>query len=112
MANRRILTSAQNVPLVRFSRVPRQAIAFLRVPSEGDVGLADVVGRVGRVFCSVKDKDGAHDGLGRDQVGVLGHVAGSVDFAFVVDGLDDFDSWCDVCMGADFCWQRYISRSF
>jgi hypothetical protein len=112
MADGRIFGSAQDVALARVGRVPREAIAFLRVAGEGDVGLDGVVGRLRRVFCPVKDVDGSRGRLGGDQVGVLRHVAGAVDLALVVDGLLDAHAGADVAVRSDLCQSFAQKGSF
>jgi hypothetical protein len=107
MANGRILGSAQNVTFGRVDGVPGQAVTFLGVAIEGDVGLAEVVGRLGRVLCPVKDVDRARWRLGGDQIRVLGHVPRSVHFAIVVDALNNLDASSHVAVSPNFWASQY-----
>lgn len=46
------------------------------------------------MLCPIKDVDFSTDCFCSDQIGLLGHVSRSVDFAVVVDRLFDVDSGC------------------
>lgn len=45
------------------------------------------------MLCAIKHKHLASDRLGRNKVGVLGHVPRAVDLPFMVDLLDDLNAW-------------------
>lgn len=71
-----------NAPLFRLTAKGDIRFTFILVGSGGLVGM----------FCTIKDKEFSGVGLGRDEVGILRHITRSVDFSFVSDRLDDFDS--------------------
>jgi hypothetical protein len=77
---------------------------FLRVSPQRDVRLAGVSSGLRRVLCAIKDVDLTHHSLGRDQVGVLRHVARAVDFAGVVDRLNDLDTRFRRLVCTNFCY--------
>ena len=91
MTNRHILRRPQDMPLP--IRTPRQPIPLPLLPHQPDIGLAHAppLG-LARVLRPIKHKHLPAHRLGRDEVGVLGHVPRAVDFAFVVDALDDLDA--------------------
>lgn len=79
---------------------------FLGMASERDVGFTKIICRFARMFCAIKDEDFAHDRLGRDEIWILGHVTRSVDFARVVDGLNDLHSRFGRRMSTNLCSSR------
>jgi len=132
VADGRVLRRTQDVTLLGLERVPRQAVPaereqgqralargtldddaaqeerasdapLLGVPSQRDVGLALGPARLRRVLGAVEHVDLAHDGLGRDQVRVLRHVARAVHLARVVDRLGDLDPGLGRRVRADLC---------
>ena len=44
------------------------------------------------MFRSVEDENVTGYCLGRDKIGILGHIPSSIDLVRVVDPLDDFDT--------------------
>jgi hypothetical protein len=55
------------------------------------------------VLCTIKDQHIPHPRLGRDEVGVLGHVSRAVDLVLVVDGLLDADSGGGLRVRSELC---------
>jgi hypothetical protein len=93
MTNGHILRCTED--MASLPRTPRQAIPLSVLPNEPNVGFAHAgLVRLAGMFRAIKDEHLAADGLGRDHVGFLGHVAGAVDLALVVDPLDDGDARC------------------
>lgn len=70
--------------------------------AQRNVGLANVVTRLGRVLGAIKHVDFAHDCLGGNKIGILGHVAGAVDLPRVVDGLNHLDARGSGRMSSNF----------
>jgi hypothetical protein len=56
------------------------------------------------VLRPVKHKHLSARRLGREQVGVLGHVPSAVDLALVVDRLDRFEARWRARVGAELCF--------
>ena len=97
--------------MAALQRVPGQAIAagqlfntqlahkrhshapLLGLPGEPDVRFAHATALwLARMLCAIEDEYFPRDGLGRDQVWVLRHVARTVDLALVVDALNYLDA--------------------
>lgn len=67
---------------------------FLVLSHQSDVRLALSTSlRLTRMLRAIKHIYFSGNSLRRDQVGVLGHITRSVDFALMVDFLDDLDAW-------------------
>jgi hypothetical protein len=88
-------------PNLCIRRQPRHALPtteainspFLSLPYEPDVRLTHPAAlRLARVLRPVEHEHVARDGLSRDQVRVLRHVARAVDLARMVDALHDADA--------------------
>ena len=76
-----------------FQSAPAQSIAFLPLTLQSNIGFALSVRRgVARMFRSVEDENVTGYCLGRDKIGILGHIPSSIDLVRVVDSLDDFDT--------------------
>lgn len=58
---------------------------------QSHIRFTDVRSRLTRMLRPIKDVDLPHHGLGSDDVWILWHVSSFVDFAIVVDRLNDFD---------------------
>ena len=97
--------------MAALQRVPGQAIAagqpfstqlahkrhshapLLGLPGEPDVRFAHATALwLARMLCAIEDEYFPRDGLGRDQVWVLRHVARTVDLALMVDALNYLDA--------------------
>jgi len=75
-------------------RTPGKSIALSLVTNEPQVRSAVGVLWLARMFAVVKDIHLCTDGLCGDHEGVLRHVASSVDFALMIDLLDDMNLAC------------------
>jgi hypothetical protein len=86
----------------RIRHLPHSPFALL--PFEPDVRPALLpFRRLGLVLCTIKDQHIPHPRLGRDEVGVLGHVSRAVDLVLVVDGLLDADSGGGLRVRSELC---------
>jgi len=85
-----VVTTGDDATLLE--RVPSKTVTFLGMALELDIrGAHTVFAGLRRMLRAIKDKHIRSRGLGGDEVGVLRHVAGTVNLALVVDLLNDFD---------------------
>lgn len=121
MADGHILGRADDMALLRRRRIPRDAIPvrevsstdhreatsadspLLAVPSQRDIRQAAIIRRMQRVFRTIEDVHFAHDRLRSDEIRVLRHVPSSIDFAVVIDRLNDADSRRAIIVSSNLC---------
>ena len=80
----------------------KEFIPLFSMAAKGNVGATGLIGRLAGMFSSIEDVDIAHDRLCGDQIWLLRHITCPVDFAIMVNRLNDLYSRRHVVVSANF----------